>query len=115
MNIECKNINDLCELIDIAIGQGLENLFVFVSAKPSYPNVVVATSPKNYKKFNYTLFTPLYTVIYQGNIKADIAAKDFDLLKERCDKYEIHIHTFDQLNYRSDSNSLSLETHIDVI
>lgn len=115
MNIECKTINDFCELIDISVGQGLENLFVFVSSKPSYPNVAVATTSKNYQKFNYTLFTPLYTVIYQDNIKADIATKDFNLLKERCNKYEIHIHTFDKLKYISDSNSLSLETHIEVI
>lgn len=115
MNIECNNIKDFCELISISVGQGIEKQCVFSSFQPSLPSVSFSNTSKDHHKFTYTFFTPLYTVIYKGLIKKDTFEKEYDLLKEICFKYEIHIHTFDNLSYNSEQNSLSVATHIEVI
>ena len=115
MNINCKDIRDFCELINVSIGQGLQNQCVFVSSKTGYPGVAVPTSPKDYKSFTYTFLTPLYTVIYSGNIKANTFEEEYEILKDTCSKFDLRIHTFDKLKYNANTDTLSLEAHIDVI
>lgn len=115
MNINCENIKDFCELINISIGQNIQNQCLFASSKSSYPSVFFDTSPKDHKSFTYAFFTPLYTAIYSGNVKSNIFDEEYNILKETCSKFSLYIHTFDKLKYVSDTNSLSLETHIEVI
>ncbi len=115
MNINCKTIKDFCELINISIGQGIKNQCVFASSNLSYPSISFANTSKDHKSFIYVFFTPLYTAIYSGNVKSNIADEEYNLLKETCSKYELHIHTFDNLKYHSAENSLLLDTHIEVI
>ena len=115
MNINCKDIKDFCELINISIGQGIQNQCVFVSSKASYPSVFFDNTPKDHKSFTYAFLTPLYTAIYSGNIKANTFEEEYEILKDTCSKFELRIHTFDKLKYNDNTDTLSLETHIDVI
>lgn len=115
MNIECNNIRDFCELINISVGQEIENKTVFASYLRSYPSVSFGDTPKNYKSFSFVCFTPLYTATYQGNVKADIFDEEYNFLKNVCSTHNIYIHTFDKLSYDIKDDTLYLENHIDVI
>ncbi len=115
MIIECKNISDFCGLISISVAHDIKDKCVFVSSTTSYPSVSFENSKKDYIKFTYVFFTPLYTVIYSGNIKNNIVDDELETLKDICSKYDIYIHTFDKLNYHSETNTLSVETPLEVI
>ncbi len=115
LNIDCKNIKDFCELIDISIGQGIKTQCIFASSKSSYPSVSFVDTPKDHKSFTYVFFTPLYTAIYSGNVKSNIADDEYNLLKETCSKHELYIHCFDKLKYNSQEHTLLVDTHIEVI
>ncbi len=114
MNIQCSNINDFCELITLASKQNIKAQTIFASSKSSYPSIAFENSHKDHQTFTYAFFTPLYTAIYTGKIKANVFNEEYNLLKDTCSKFGLYIYSFEKLNVNFEKNTLYLETYADM-
>ena len=115
MYIQCSNINDFCTMITTCSLNGIADVRLFISEIPSFPNVATELSKKNYVKFTYALFTPLYTAIYNGNVlntEYDKIYKTLESCQEQCN-HDFRIQIFDKLTFKD--NALHIGTELKII
>ena len=94
---------------------GINDIRVFIEQKSSYPNASFPNSSKNYHRFTYALFTPLYTAIYSDNVKNDLYDTIFNSLlecQENCN-HSFRIQEFEYLDFKD--GSLTIEKELNVI
>ena len=117
MNISCKSIDDFCNMISTCVVNGIKDVRIFISSDKSYPSVATINSEKCNIKFIYVLFTPLYTAIYNGNVKSNLYDEIYKQLIECQEQSNVafRIQVFDELSYNPESNRLTINHQSAVI
>lgn len=118
MYIQCSNIQDFCTLITTCSANGIKDIRVFISQSDSFKNSLRASNEvKDYKRFTYALFTPLYTAIYSNKVKDTEYQNIFKTLEdcqEQCN-HDFYIQIFEKLSFNADHNYFDIEHELDSI